>query len=202
MIWILLVSLPFIHCSGTHWTFWPVRTIFLAVSEGALTDLFFCAVKVIETRSLTLVSCQIVRTLCLFLTPTERKCSRLCRSDSSFKYDTGLFVQGLLKVVTSSPLFILHSVIWIAIWCLLGYSFRLTWFWNLTRNCWNQYFNSCWVAFVLSIRFFLFLISKMQWANLRLLIVTDTFSSHRLRSVSFLCESYGSVQRPARWQEL
>jgi len=41
---------------------------------------------------------QIVRTLCLFLTPAERKCSRLCRADSSFKYDTGLFVQGLLKV--------------------------------------------------------------------------------------------------------
>uniref|UniRef100_A0A672JB05 CI072 protein n=1 Tax=Salarias fasciatus TaxID=181472 RepID=A0A672JB05_SALFA len=39
----------------------------------------------------------IVRTLCLFLTPAERKCSRLCRADSSFKYDTGLFVQGLLK---------------------------------------------------------------------------------------------------------
>lgn len=44
---------------------------------------------------------QIVRTLCLFLTPAERKCSRLCRTDSSFKYDTGLFVQGLLKVSTS-----------------------------------------------------------------------------------------------------
>uniref|UniRef100_A0A6Q2YXI8 CI072 protein n=1 Tax=Esox lucius TaxID=8010 RepID=A0A6Q2YXI8_ESOLU len=40
---------------------------------------------------------KIVRTLCLFLTPAERKCSRLCKADSSFKYDTGLFVQGLLK---------------------------------------------------------------------------------------------------------
>lgn len=48
------------------------------------------------------VSCQIVRTLCLFLTPTERKCSRLCRADSSFKYDTGLLVQGLLKVLSRS----------------------------------------------------------------------------------------------------
>lgn len=48
------------------------------------------------------VSHQIVRTLCLFLTPTERKCSRLCRADSSFKYDTGLFVQGLLKVLSRS----------------------------------------------------------------------------------------------------
>uniref|UniRef100_A0A673C840 CI072 protein n=1 Tax=Sphaeramia orbicularis TaxID=375764 RepID=A0A673C840_9TELE len=45
---------------------------------------------------------KIVRTLCLFLTPTERKCSRLCKADSSFKYDTGLFVQGLLKDSTGS----------------------------------------------------------------------------------------------------
>ncbi|XP_078133814.1 guanine nucleotide exchange factor C9orf72 homolog isoform X2 [Sander vitreus] len=44
----------------------------------------------------------IVRTLCLFLTPAERKCSRLCKADSSFKYDTGLFVQGLLKDSTGS----------------------------------------------------------------------------------------------------
>lgn len=87
-----------------------VGTIFLAVSEGALTDLFFCAVTIIETGTLALVSCQIVRTLSLFLTPTERKCSRLCRSDSSFKYDTGLFVQGLLKVVTSSLFLFLSTV--------------------------------------------------------------------------------------------
>ncbi|XP_072533892.1 guanine nucleotide exchange factor C9orf72 homolog [Salminus brasiliensis] len=45
---------------------------------------------------------KIVLTLCLFLTPTERKCSRLCRADGSFKYDTGLFVQGLLKDSTGS----------------------------------------------------------------------------------------------------
>uniref|UniRef100_A0A8D3ECH5 Uncharacterized protein n=1 Tax=Scophthalmus maximus TaxID=52904 RepID=A0A8D3ECH5_SCOMX len=45
---------------------------------------------------------KIVRTLCLFLTPAERKCSRLCRADSSFTYDTGLFVQGLLKDSTGS----------------------------------------------------------------------------------------------------
>uniref|UniRef100_A0A8C7YA39 C9orf72-SMCR8 complex subunit n=1 Tax=Oryzias sinensis TaxID=183150 RepID=A0A8C7YA39_9TELE len=45
---------------------------------------------------------KIVRTLCLFLTPAERKCSRLCRADSHFKYDTGLFVQGLLKDSTGS----------------------------------------------------------------------------------------------------
>uniref|UniRef100_A0A7N6FJU5 CI072 protein n=1 Tax=Anabas testudineus TaxID=64144 RepID=A0A7N6FJU5_ANATE len=45
---------------------------------------------------------KIVRTLCLFLTLAERKCSRLCKADSSFKYDTGLFVQGLLKDSTGS----------------------------------------------------------------------------------------------------
>uniref|UniRef100_A0A674BXN4 C9orf72-SMCR8 complex subunit n=1 Tax=Salmo trutta TaxID=8032 RepID=A0A674BXN4_SALTR len=45
---------------------------------------------------------KIVRTLSLFLTPAERKCSRLCKADSSFKYDTGLFVQGLLKDSTGS----------------------------------------------------------------------------------------------------
>ncbi|XP_076831102.1 guanine nucleotide exchange factor C9orf72 homolog [Brachyhypopomus gauderio] len=45
---------------------------------------------------------KVVLTLCLFLTPTERKCSRLCRAEGSFKYDTGLFVQGLLKDSTGS----------------------------------------------------------------------------------------------------
>ncbi|XP_064436022.1 guanine nucleotide exchange factor C9orf72 homolog isoform X3 [Mirounga angustirostris] len=45
---------------------------------------------------------QIVRTLCLFLTPAERKCSRLCDAESSFKYESGLFVQGLLKDSTGS----------------------------------------------------------------------------------------------------
>ncbi|XP_056446345.1 guanine nucleotide exchange factor C9orf72 homolog [Gadus chalcogrammus] len=45
---------------------------------------------------------KMVRTLCLFLTPSERKCSRLCKADSSFKYETGLFVQGLLKDSTGS----------------------------------------------------------------------------------------------------
>ncbi|NXY68535.1 CI072 protein, partial [Glareola pratincola] len=45
---------------------------------------------------------QIVRTLCLFLTPSERKCSRLCRNESSFRYESGLFVQGLLKDATGS----------------------------------------------------------------------------------------------------
>ncbi|XP_070598570.1 guanine nucleotide exchange factor C9orf72 homolog [Erythrolamprus reginae] len=45
---------------------------------------------------------KIVRTLCLFLTPAERKCSRLCRNETSFKYESGLFVQGLLKDMTGS----------------------------------------------------------------------------------------------------
>uniref|UniRef100_H3A3U1 C9orf72-SMCR8 complex subunit n=1 Tax=Latimeria chalumnae TaxID=7897 RepID=H3A3U1_LATCH len=45
---------------------------------------------------------KIVHTLCLFLTAAERKCSRLCRTDTSFKYDSGLFVQGLLKDATGS----------------------------------------------------------------------------------------------------
>lgn len=46
---------------------------------------------------------KMVLTLCLFLTPTERKCSRLCQADgSSCRYDSGLFVQGLLKDATGS----------------------------------------------------------------------------------------------------
>ncbi|XP_032874170.1 guanine nucleotide exchange C9orf72 homolog isoform X2 [Amblyraja radiata] len=45
---------------------------------------------------------QMVRTLCLFLTPTERKCSRLANTSGSFKYNSGLFVQGLLKDSTGS----------------------------------------------------------------------------------------------------
>lgn len=67
------------------------------------------------------VSRQIVRTLCLFLTPTERKCSRLCRADSSFKYDTGLFVQGLLKVLSRS---------------LTSFSVML----NCSQNCLHYFF--------------------------------------------------------------
>uniref|UniRef100_A0A8C9VL23 C9orf72-SMCR8 complex subunit n=1 Tax=Scleropages formosus TaxID=113540 RepID=A0A8C9VL23_SCLFO len=45
---------------------------------------------------------KMVRTLCLFLTPSERRCSRLCKADGSFHYDAGLFVQGLLKDSTGS----------------------------------------------------------------------------------------------------
>ncbi|XP_051876683.1 guanine nucleotide exchange factor C9orf72 homolog [Pristis pectinata] len=45
---------------------------------------------------------KMVRTLCLFLTPTERKCARLANASGSFKYNSGLFVQGLLKDATGS----------------------------------------------------------------------------------------------------
>ncbi|KAM6105481.1 guanine nucleotide exchange factor C9orf72 homolog isoform 2-T3 [Pterocles gutturalis] len=56
-----------------------------------------CGCSVVVGSSAEKVN-KIVRTLCLFLTPSERKCSRLCRSESSFKYESGLFVQGLLKM--------------------------------------------------------------------------------------------------------
>lgn len=55
---------------------------------------------------------KIVLTLCLFLTPAERKCSRLCHPDGSFKYDTGLFVQGLLKDSTGSFVFPFRQVLY------------------------------------------------------------------------------------------
>uniref|UniRef100_A0A4W3HMS4 C9orf72-SMCR8 complex subunit n=1 Tax=Callorhinchus milii TaxID=7868 RepID=A0A4W3HMS4_CALMI len=45
---------------------------------------------------------KMVRTLCLFLTPAERQCSRLANANGSFRYDPGLFVQGLLKDATGS----------------------------------------------------------------------------------------------------
>lgn len=60
-----------------------------------------CGCSVVVGSSAEKVN-KIVRTLCLFLTPSERKCSRLCRSESSFKYESGLFVQGLLKDATGS----------------------------------------------------------------------------------------------------
>uniref|UniRef100_A0A8C5Z8U4 C9orf72-SMCR8 complex subunit n=1 Tax=Marmota marmota marmota TaxID=9994 RepID=A0A8C5Z8U4_MARMA len=56
-----------------------------------------CGCSVVVGSSAEKVN-KIVRTLCLFLTPAERKCSRLCEAESSFKYESGLFVQGLLKV--------------------------------------------------------------------------------------------------------
>ncbi|XP_060267015.1 guanine nucleotide exchange factor C9orf72 homolog isoform X3 [Ovis aries] len=55
-----------------------------------------CGCSVVVGSSAEKVN-KIVRTLCLFLTPAERKCSRLCEAESSFKYESGLFVQGLLK---------------------------------------------------------------------------------------------------------
>ncbi|XP_021236693.1 guanine nucleotide exchange C9orf72 homolog isoform X3 [Numida meleagris] len=60
-----------------------------------------CGCSVVVGSSAEKVN-KIVRTLCLFLTPSERKCSRLCRNESSFKYESGLFVQGLLKDATGS----------------------------------------------------------------------------------------------------
>ncbi|XP_014376540.1 guanine nucleotide exchange factor C9orf72 homolog isoform X2 [Alligator mississippiensis] len=60
-----------------------------------------CGCSVVVGSSTEKVN-KIVRTLCLFLTPSERKCSRLCRNESSFKYESGLFVQGLLKDATGS----------------------------------------------------------------------------------------------------
>ncbi|KAM9787098.1 LOW QUALITY PROTEIN: guanine nucleotide exchange factor C9orf72 homolog [Syngnathus typhle] len=55
---------------------------------------------------------KMVRTLCLFLTATEKKCSRLCKADPSFKYDTGLFVQGLLKDSTGSVVLPFRQVLY------------------------------------------------------------------------------------------
>ncbi|KAF3821338.1 hypothetical protein GH733_011491, partial [Mirounga leonina] len=60
-----------------------------------------CGCSVVVGSSAEKVN-KIVRTLCLFLTPAERKCSRLCDAESSFKYESGLFVQGLLKDSTGS----------------------------------------------------------------------------------------------------
>ncbi|XP_019410755.1 PREDICTED: protein C9orf72 homolog isoform X2 [Crocodylus porosus] len=60
-----------------------------------------CGCSVVVGSSAEKVN-KVVRTLCLFLTPSERKCSRLCRNESSFKYESGLFVQGLLKDATGS----------------------------------------------------------------------------------------------------
>ncbi|KAF6123367.1 C9orf72-SMCR8 complex subunit [Phyllostomus discolor] len=60
-----------------------------------------CGCSVVVGSSAEKVN-KIVKTLCLFLTPAERKCSRLCEAESSFKYESGLFVQGLLKDSTGS----------------------------------------------------------------------------------------------------
>ncbi|XP_065519114.1 guanine nucleotide exchange factor C9orf72 homolog isoform X2 [Lathamus discolor] len=70
-----------------------------------------CGCSVVVGSSAEKVN-KIVRTLCLFLTPSERKCSRLCRNESSFKYESGLFVQGLLKDATGSFVLPFRQVIY------------------------------------------------------------------------------------------
>ncbi|KAM4809027.1 guanine nucleotide exchange factor C9orf72 homolog [Rhinophrynus dorsalis] len=71
------------------------------LSNAISSHLQTCGCSVVVGSSTEKVN-KMVRTLCLFLSPTERKCSRLCRSESSFKYESGLFVQGLLKDATGS----------------------------------------------------------------------------------------------------
>lgn len=71
------------------------------LSNAISSHLQTCGCSVVVGSSAEKVN-KMVRTLCLFLSPAERKCSRLCRSESSFKYESGLFVQGLLKDATGS----------------------------------------------------------------------------------------------------
>ncbi|CAH2293808.1 guanine nucleotide exchange C9orf72 homolog isoform X2 [Pelobates cultripes] len=71
------------------------------LSNAISSHLQTCGCSVVMGSSAEKIN-KMVRTLCLFLSPTERKCSRLCRSESSFKYESGLFVQGLLKDSTGS----------------------------------------------------------------------------------------------------
>ncbi|XP_069621414.1 guanine nucleotide exchange factor C9orf72 homolog [Ranitomeya imitator] len=71
------------------------------LSNAISSHLQTCGCSVVVGSSAEKVN-KMVRTLCLFLSPAERKCSRLCRADSSFKYESGLFVQGLLKDTTGS----------------------------------------------------------------------------------------------------
>lgn len=144
----------------------------------------------VDCQVLTLVSSQIVRTLCLFLTPSERKCSRLCRADSSFKYDTGLFVQGLLKVATS-PLS-LYNTMWFE--SEPGYSVLPSLLLWPDFSVWPEivaarYFYCCrfrslliCAAFCVVLIGFLVLISRLQCAN------SDTDISECVPSVSFCSE--------------
>ncbi|KAM5194672.1 guanine nucleotide exchange factor C9orf72 homolog isoform 2-T2 [Mantella aurantiaca] len=71
------------------------------LSNAISSHLQTCGCSVVVGSSAEKVN-KMVRTLCLFLSPAERKCSRFCRSESSFKYESGLFVQGLLKDATGS----------------------------------------------------------------------------------------------------
>ncbi|XP_043917790.1 guanine nucleotide exchange C9orf72 homolog [Protopterus annectens] len=75
----------------------PAEFLHKAISSHLQT----CGCSVVVGSNAEKVN-KIVRTLCLFLTPAERKCSRFCRNESSFKYDSGLFVQGLLRGATGS----------------------------------------------------------------------------------------------------
>ncbi|XP_037550709.1 transmembrane protein KIAA1109 homolog [Nematolebias whitei] len=80
---------------------WSFNTRQASSDEAISSHLQTCGCSIVVGSNPEKVN-KIVRTLCLFLTPAERKCSRLCRANSSFKYDTGLFVQGLLKDSTGS----------------------------------------------------------------------------------------------------
>ncbi|KAG8455113.1 hypothetical protein GDO86_001359 [Hymenochirus boettgeri] len=71
------------------------------LSNAISSHLQTCGCSVVVGSSAEKVN-KMVRTLCLFISPTERKCSRLCWSESAFKYESGLFVQGLLKDATGS----------------------------------------------------------------------------------------------------
>ncbi|XP_044142599.1 guanine nucleotide exchange C9orf72 homolog isoform X2 [Bufo gargarizans] len=71
------------------------------LSNAISSHLQTCGCSVVVGSSTEKVN-KMVRTLCLFLSPTERKCSRLCKAESSFKYESGLSVQGLLKDATGS----------------------------------------------------------------------------------------------------
>ncbi|MEE6459081.1 hypothetical protein FKM82_000530 [Ascaphus truei] len=71
------------------------------LSNAISSHLQTCGCSVVVGSSAEKVN-KMVKTLCLFLAPAERKCSRLCRTESSFKYESGLFVQGLLKDATGS----------------------------------------------------------------------------------------------------
>uniref|UniRef100_A0A8C5LLK4 C9orf72-SMCR8 complex subunit n=1 Tax=Leptobrachium leishanense TaxID=445787 RepID=A0A8C5LLK4_9ANUR len=66
------------------------------LSNAISSHLQTCGCSVVVGSSAEKIN-KMVRTLCLFLSPAERKCSRMCRSESSFKYESGLFIQGLLK---------------------------------------------------------------------------------------------------------
>ncbi|XP_053558562.1 guanine nucleotide exchange factor C9orf72 homolog [Bombina bombina] len=71
------------------------------LSNAISSHLQTCGCSVVVGSSAEKVN-KMVKTLCLFLSSAERKCSRLCRPETSFKYESGLFIQGLLKDATGS----------------------------------------------------------------------------------------------------